>query len=85
MQKPARLALTIAAALLVGGAVASEAEAASRFGPGGLGANLHRRFVIRQAVKRTSRGLPVRNRAILWQARPYTRGVITTRRGWRRW
>ncbi len=73
------------ACLVLGGAFVSEAAAASRFGPTGLGSNLHRRFVIKQAIKRSNNGQSVSNRAILWKARPYTRGVIRTRSAWRRW
>lgn len=78
-----RLVVLSAAALLcLGGLVESSASAAGRYGPTGLGSNLHRRFVIKQAVKRTQQGRPVANRQIIWQSRPFTNRSIRT---WRRW
>lgn len=65
---------------VLGGIAATSAEAASPYGPTGLGSNLHRRFVLKQAVKRTQQGRPVSNRQIIWQTRPYSRGFIRTSR-----
>lgn len=67
-----KLVLTTAAALMLSGGLAATAEAG--WGPAGLGANLHRRHVMKQAVKRQRRGLPVRNSAIVWLSGP--RGVV---------
>lgn len=69
-----------AIALSFGGLLAASAEARSPYGPTGLGSNLHRRFVIKQAVKRSNAGQPVRNRAITWYAKPYLRS-----NSFRRW
>lgn len=54
---------------------APKAEAAPRYGVSGLGSNLHRRFVLKQAAQRASRGQAVRNRAIVWFAQPSFRRV----------
>lgn len=67
------LIAAMVATFCIGGMMATSASAASRYGPGGLGSNLHRRFVIKQAAKRAKAGKPVRNRAITWYARPYLR------------
>ncbi|MEN1679919.1 MAG: hypothetical protein AAGJ46_10015 [Planctomycetota bacterium] len=64
------LGAACAAMFAVGGLGAIEAEAANRYGVTGLGSNLHRRFVLKQAVKRADRGQRVSNRAIVWYARP---------------
>lgn len=36
--------------------------------PGGVGSNLHRRFMIKQAQRRASQGLPVRRHVGIWNA-----------------
>ena len=76
MRKARCAVLACAAALLVSGMWTSAAEAASRYGPAGLGANIHKRFVINQAIKKSRRGQTVRNRQILWRAAPYNRGRL---------
>ena len=81
MKNRTKSLLIAAAVVTVGSILASDAAAASRFGPAGLGSNLHRRFVVKQAVKRSNAGQPVRNRAITWYAKPY----INSRTAWRRW
>lgn len=85
MSKQKLTTFAIAAALLMGGAWAAEATAASPFGRTGLGPNLHRRFVLKQAVKNANSGRSVRNSAILWNARPYSSSMNRSRGVWRRW
>ena len=71
------------------GPPAQKAEARSPYGVSGLGSNLHRRFVLKQASKRASRGQPVRNRAITWFAQPSFRqsspASYRSYRSYRRW
>lgn len=70
MKRRATLLFTaLIAACLLGGDFASTA-AAGPYGRTGLGSNLHRRFVIKQARKNASLGRPVRRSAILWRSQP---------------
>lgn len=85
MSKSRLTLIAIGAALLIGGASACEVSAASPYGRTGLGANLHRRFVLKQAVKNANAGLPVRRSAIVWNARPFASRSVRMRSGWRRW
>lgn len=63
------VALTCAAAFMLGVLASTQASAAN-YGPSGLGANLHRRHVMKQATRRARAGLPVRRSAIVWMAGP---------------
>ncbi|MEM1304042.1 MAG: hypothetical protein AAGG46_04065 [Planctomycetota bacterium] len=65
------VASTFALLILFSG-VAATAEA-SRYGPAGLGPNLHRRFVIKQARKSVSQGRSVSGRQIIWFTGPSSR------------
>ncbi|TWT77994.1 hypothetical protein Pla123a_17930 [Posidoniimonas polymericola] len=52
------------------GMLTSKQASAGKYGPAGLGANLHRRHVMKQATKNARRGLPVRKSAIVWLSAP---------------
>lgn len=77
------LAATFAGAICLS-TFAADAMAGNRYGPGGLGSNLHRRHVIKQAEKRIARGQSVRGRAILWQTSTSS-SLYRSVPSWRRW
>ena len=64
-----RLVLGLSTALLL--IAAAPAEAGSAYGPTGLGSNLHRRFVKKQAVQNARRGRPQTRHAGVWIAGGY--------------
>lgn len=63
------VAVTLASAFALGMLTSRQAEA-GKYGPAGLGANLHRRHVMKQAQKNARQGKPVRKSAILWMSGP---------------
>ena len=67
----ARLLPTLCGALLTAALLPADVSAGSPYGPTGLGSNLHRRFVKKQAVQNARRGQSQTRHAGVWIAGGY--------------
>ena len=84
MGKSRKFVAAAFALLILLSALAAPVEAARRYGPGGLGGNLHRRHILRQASKKQVRGQAVTGRAIIWKTRPAS-SLYRSVPAYRRW
>lgn len=81
---PTKKIVASAFAVLIALSSLATAEAAGRYGPAGLGSNIHRRFILKSANKRVQQGKPVRGRASIWLTRP-TSKFYRSVPGYRNW